>query len=176
MLAYLSAEGSGAADLVLAEVARRLIAAGWPLAGAVQVNRDMAPGQKCQMDLHVLATDRVFRISQDLGALSKGCRLDPAGLEAAVGHAEASLGRGPRLVIVNKFGKQEIDGRGFRPLVGEALGRGIPVLTAVGAGNLAAFERFAGGMATRLPPDAEAAIAWARQTVAAAALLGSPVS
>ena len=75
-------------------VAERLMAEGWLLAGAVQANPDGARGNKCHMDLHVLATGDVIRISQDLGALARGCRLDAGGLASAVGLAEASLEKG----------------------------------------------------------------------------------
>ena len=126
MLGYIVAEGRGAGDLLLAEVAAALRSSGVPLAGAVQVNLDNDPSRKCDMDLHILSGQDVVRISQDLGALSQGCRLDPMGLENAVGLVAAALDKAPALLIVNKFGKQELDGRGFRPLIGEALARGIP--------------------------------------------------
>ncbi len=162
MLGYIPIDAPGAADDLLTKVADRLLAEGWPLAGAVQANPDGARGDKCHMDLHILASDDVVRISQDLGALARGCRLDPAGLASAVGLAEASLAKGPRLVIVNKFGKQEVDGQGFRPLIGRALSDGIPVLTAVGPANLAGFLAFAGGLAEEVPASLDAILAWAR--------------
>lgn len=166
MLGYVLATTRGASDLLMADIAARLGAEGWPLAGAVQVNREVAAGRPCVMDLHVLTGDAVVRISQDLGALSKGCRLDPQGLEEAVALVEGALGqtgaRRPRLVIVNKFGKQEAEGRGFRPLIGRALADGIPVLTAVNDNCLAGFLAFAGGMGTALPAEAGAVIDWCR--------------
>lgn len=170
---YVMGEAPGETDALLADVAARLSAGGWPLAGAVQVNSDGPPGAKCHMDLHVLASSKIIRISQDLGTLSRGCRLDPAGLESAVGLAEAALDARTRLVIVNKFGKQELDGRGFRPLIGKALAQGIPVLTGVGRSNLAAFEAFSEGLAEVVDPTPEALIAWAE---AAAQAPGSAVA
>lgn len=164
MLGYVFIDTPGAADTLLTEVAERLMAEGWPLAGAVQANPDGASGGKCHMDLHVLASGEVVRISQDLGALARGCRLDAGGLAAAVGLAEAALARHPRLVIVNKFGKQEVDGGGFRPLVGRALADGIPVLTAVGPVNLPGFLAFAGEYAEAVPADLDAILAWAQGT------------
>ena len=44
-------------------------------------------GVGCQMDLHILTGNNVIRISQNLGTLSSGCRLDPEGLANAVGPA-----------------------------------------------------------------------------------------
>ncbi|MEZ5778328.1 MAG: DUF2478 domain-containing protein [Paracoccaceae bacterium] len=170
MLGYVVAEGQGTADRLLAGVARRLMAEGWPLAGAVQVNSDRGAAPRCEMDLHVLMSDRVVRISQNLGTLSKGCRLDPAGLEQAVGLvAEALVGPGrPRLLIVNKFGKQEIDGRGFRPVIGQALAEGIPVLTAVGAGQTDAFAAFADGLAEPIAADEASVLGWCRSAASMA--------
>lgn len=162
MLGYVTGGGRGATDLLMAEVAARLAKDGLRLAGAVQVNLETAPTDKCQMDLHILNGGDVVRISQNLGTLSKGCRLDPDGLERAVGLVAAALQNGPDVLILNKFGKQETDGRGFRPLIGEALAAGIPVLTAVGAGNLAAFQAYAQDMAYALPDDAKAIIDWCK--------------
>jgi len=160
MLGYIVTEGRGKADELIRDVALKLQAQGLAMAGAVQVNIETDPARKCQMDLHILSGNAVVRISQDLGLLSRGCRLDPTGLERAVGLVGAALQQGARLLVVNKFGKQEIDGRGFRPLIGEALAMGVPVLTAVNAGNLQAFETFCDGFGEQLPADAQAIHAW----------------
>ena len=166
MLGYVMAEGRGASDALLREVAEALRAEGVKLAGAVQVNLETAPENHCHMDLHVLAGGEVVRISQDLGALSEGCRLDPDGLEQVVGLANAALEGGAQLLIINKFGKQEADGRGFRPLIGEALARDVPVLAAVARGSLAGFESFADGMAEALPADVQAVLGWCHKQLA----------
>ncbi|MGQ0566885.1 MAG: DUF2478 domain-containing protein [Gemmobacter sp.] len=165
MLGYFVAGGQ-VADGLLAEVALRLQARGRRLAGVVQVNQDHAqPGRPCHMELEVLDGRARIRISQDLGPLSRGCRLDPTGLEGAAGLVEAALQAGPGLIpdliIVNKFGKQELDGRGFRPVIGRALALGIPVLTSVNPGNLEGFQAFAGGMGQVLPPQIDAVVDWA---------------
>jgi nucleoside-triphosphatase THEP1 len=166
MLGYLVAEGRGAADTMLREVAEHLLEQGVRLVGAIQVNLESDPRRKCDMDLHVLTDGAVIRISQDLGALSEGCRLDPDGLERAVGLVAAALENGPELMIVNKFGKQEADGRGFRPVIGEALAAGIPVLTAVTPGQVDSFTDYAQDLAERLPEDAEVVLDWCRAEVA----------
>lgn len=163
MLAFISCDERGKANRILADLARDLEARGWPLAGAVQVNV-AGEDDKCDMDLHVLSTGRVVRITQDLGALSEGCRLDPDGLEQAVGLAAAVLDSGARLAVVNKFGRTEAEGRGFRPFIGQALASGVPVILAVGHGHRAAFESFADGMATELPADAGAVLDWCTAT------------
>ncbi len=169
MLGYVVAEGQGAADRLIRDVADRLRQEGVPLAGAVQVNIENDPALKCHMDLHILNGHQVVRISQNLGALSQGCRLDPDGLERAVGLSEAGLASGAKLMIVNKFGKQEADGRGFRPVIGQALSSDIPVLTAVGPGNLPAFLDYADGLAEQLPNNTDEVVQWCKDQIAAQA-------
>jgi len=159
-LAYVLNPERGAADLLLAGFADRLLAAGVVLAGVVQHNSDGAEGCACDMDLRLLPGGGVIRISQSLGAGSRGCRLDTSALETAVGAVQPLLDRAPELLMINKFGKHEAEGRGFRPLIGEALARGIPVLLGVNDGNLPAFLAFAGDLAEALEHDPVALDAW----------------
>lgn len=160
MLGYVAAEGQGQGDALLATVAQTLLADGWLVSGVVQVNTVFDPARPCHMDLDVLTGGELVRISQNLGPLARGCRLDPTGLEAAVGRVAVALEAGPELLVVNKFGKQEVDGRGFRPLIGQALAMGVPVLTSVSARNLPEFLLFADGLAKELRADARDILRW----------------
>ncbi len=173
MLGYVTVPGIGTADRLLAEVAEELAEQGVPLAGVIQVNTENPRGGPWIMTLHALAGRDRMRISQDLGAGAQGCRLDPDGLEQAVALSQRALQEDgedrPRLLIVNKFGKQEAEGRGFRPLIGEALSAGIPVLLAVSRTNLDAFCAFADGLEERIAPDATAVTAWAHRAAESAA-------
>lgn len=159
MLGYVMAPERGDADLLISRVAARLQALDWPLAGAVQQNR-MEGASLCSMELVVLHGGGRICISQQLGSGSQGCRLDSAALEQAVGLVEAALDHAPRLLILNKFGKAEAEGRGFRLLIGRALGAGIPVLTGVNARNIEAFQEFAAGMGQPLPADEARILDW----------------
>ena len=156
----------GALDGLLAEVAARLTAEGASLAGVVQSNTATADDTRCDMNLTVLGRGEVVRISQRLGAGATGCRLDPQGLEQAVGLVEASM-PGAGLLIVNKFGKAEIEGRGFRPLIGRALAQGSAVLVGMNADNVAAFAGFHAGLSQRLPGEVSALLAWCRARITA---------
>ena len=167
MFGYVTKEREfGAIDRILAEVAAQLRALGWPLAGAVQVNSGACTGGAHDMDLRLLHDDGTIRISQSLGRHSAGCRLDPAGLEDAVGRVALALAAAPapRLLIVNKFGRQEAEGRGFRSVIAEAMGAGIPILTGVRQDHFAAFSEFSGDYATELPADREAVLDWCRRS------------
>lgn len=159
MLAYLIHDDADNAAPALAALACGLAAQGLRLAGAVQHSLDRGPDCACDIVLEILGTGGTrVAISQSLGAGSAGCRLDSDALERAVGLAEAALAQGADLLIVNKFGKQEAAGRGFRALIARALIGGVPVLTAVAPAQMPAFRAFADGLA--MPVTAAEAGAW----------------
>jgi hypothetical protein len=112
-LAYTMAPGRGDTDLILFKLAKLLAARGLRCCGLVQINSERADAGPCDMDIQVLPDGAVLRISQDLGRSARGCRLDPTALETAVGLVSASLDPGADVLIVNKFGKHEAEGRGF---------------------------------------------------------------
>ncbi|SFJ38459.1 DUF2478 domain-containing protein [Celeribacter neptunius] len=160
MLGYVMMDGRGETDRLLEALAERLQAAGCHLAGAVQRNTERPGELRCRMELTLLPGAETVLISQDLGAHATGCRLDPDGLQRAVHQAEQALEQGAELVLINKFGKQELEGRGFRLLIGTALSEDVPVLLGVNPKNLDGFLEFAGEMAEALPPKPEALFDW----------------
>ena len=158
-LAHVSLAGRGATDAFLSDIARRLQDQGLALAGCVQSNEPRAGRRKCDMDLHVLPDGPVLRISEDRGDLARGCRLDSGVLEQAVVEVSRRMA-GADLLIVNKFGKRESEGRGLVPVIAEALEAGMPVLVGVNGLNLPAFDDFAGGLSQALPADSDAVLEW----------------
>ncbi|NCQ24913.1 MAG: 3-dehydroquinate dehydratase [Rhodobacteraceae bacterium CG17_big_fil_post_rev_8_21_14_2_50_63_15] len=159
-IAYSSVTGTGAIDHLMWRVAQRLAAMGLRTCGVVQINTERPQAALCDMDMQVLPDGPVLRISQRLGPGARGCRLEPAGLEEAAGLVVAGLTQGPDVLIVNKFGKHEAEGRGFRPVIAEAMSLNVPVLVGVGGSNLTAFLDFVGDMAEVLPPEEEALLGW----------------
>lgn len=163
-IAYTKSNGQGGTDRLLSRLAERLEAAGARLCGTIQVNHD-APGQRgCDMDVTVLPDGPVVRISQSLGRHAEGCRLDPEALERAVSLSGKVLdGGGVDLLLVNKFGKHEAEGGGYRDLIARALEMDLPVLVGLGGQNADAFHEFAGGMEEALPSDLPVLVEWCRQ-------------
>lgn len=158
-LAHISITGRGETDRFLAAVAGRLEAAGVRLAGTVQTNIARDGRTKCDMDLRVLPDGPVVRISEDRGALARGCMLDRDALEQTVAAVERRLD-GAEVLIVNKFGKAESEGRGLVPVITEALSRGLTVLVGVNGLNLPLYLEFAAGMSEALPAEEAAAVDW----------------
>ncbi|MFN3281225.1 MAG: DUF2478 domain-containing protein [Tabrizicola sp.] len=164
-LGVVVAEQRSGVDRILSEVADRLATEGWRLAGAVQENPEV-PGRRCDMDLILLGNGARFRISESRGVLARGCRLDPAGLEAAAGAIASTLETDlPDLVIINKFGKSELAGRGFRPIIARALELDLPVIVGLNSANRDGFEAFAQGLATPLPARIDPVLAWCQGAV-----------
>jgi len=159
-LAYTITEHKGDLDLLLASLADELAAKGMKTAGIVQINSEREACHPCDMDVQVLPDGPVIRISQSLGAEAKGCRLDPAALETAVGEVSARLGADVDVLIINKFGKHEASGRGMRSVIATALAQDIPVIAGVNALNREAFLEFSEGLAVQVAPEVGALGAW----------------
>ncbi|MEM6389974.1 MAG: DUF2478 domain-containing protein [Pseudomonadota bacterium] len=166
-MGYVMAPGRGDVDLLLARAADALQAEGMRLCGTVQTNTECEGLGPCDMDVHVLPDGPVIRISQSLGPGARGCRLDPGALETAIAACERALPSSDALVV-NKFGKQEAAGRGFRALIGEAITLGVPVLVGLNGLNQNAFESFTGGAAEAVDPDVSTLADWLRAAVEAA--------
>ncbi|OWY12411.1 hypothetical protein B6V73_18180 [Thioclava sp. JM3] len=159
-IAAIESPGRGDADFMMARFARQTISRGLRVCGVVQVNIDRPQSHACDMDIQVLPNGPVLSISQALGAGSRGCRLDPRALETSVAAVSRSLADGADLLVVNKFGKMEAQGRGFRPVIAEAISRGIPVLVGINGLNGPAYDAFTGGYGCRLPFSIDAISNW----------------
>lgn len=165
-IAYTLASGRGETNILVADLVKTLQAQGVRLCGTVQIDIDRDVNEKCDMDVKVLPDGPAIRISQSLGKKSRGCRLDPDALEQAVALAEKALDEGTDLLIVNKFGKHEADGRGFRNTIGRALEMGIPVLVGANKLNVDALVEFCGGLAEALPAEPDRLLQWALDEIA----------
>lgn len=150
--AIVYAAGSDPAP-ALAGMADHLARRGFRCAGFVQ--RDVArPGRsRCDMLLADVASGATIAISEDRGPGARGCRLDEGELARAMMATMRALETGPDLLLINKFGKSEAEGRGFLPLIAEAVERGVRVLIAVPWRNIESWRRFAGGLAREVELD-----------------------
>ena len=169
-IAYTIADGRGETDLLLYNVAQQLKVRGFKTAGTVQINTGRAKSGHCDMDVQVLPNGQIIRISQDLGEGAKGCRLNPEALETAVGLVEAQLADGADILIVNKFGKHEAEGRGFRNAIALAVSLDCPVLVGTNSLNRDALCEFTDGAAKWLPASDQLIIDWLEQHFCATAL------
>ena len=161
-IAYTVAPTRGDTDLLLYRVATQLNNEGLKTSGTVQINTELDQPGPCDMDVLILPDGPTIRISQSLGKDASGCRLDPEALETAVGIVQSSLEQQPAILFINKFGKHEADGRGFRDVIAQALEQNIPVLVGLNRKNQTPFMDFTGGVAQGIEPNETALLAWAR--------------
>ena len=166
-IAVVSSKVIGQTDLLLSNVAAELESDGVRLSGVVKVlGRDENRDHHCDMDLRVLPDGPEIRITQSLGEGSKGCRLNPAAIAEAVAATEQVGASDADIFILNKFGPQEAEGRGFCDAIATALESGTPVLVGVGGGCREALDAFVDGMAEVLEPEPIAIQQWCQAAIA----------
>lgn len=148
-------------DALLEEAAGALKAQGLRVGGVIQ-RRGNGEGEcHCaDTDLVTLGSGDVFHISQPLGKGALGCRLDPDALAQCCWHLETEVAEGCDVLVLNRFGKAEAEGRGFRDLIAMALERDIPVLTGVRNEYVEAWSGFGQELATVTPAGRAALDAW----------------
>ncbi|MBU2531123.1 MAG: DUF2478 domain-containing protein [Alphaproteobacteria bacterium] len=156
--------GSGVqTDKLLVALADKLQEHGVRVAGTVQSAMDREDRCACDMIVRDLSTNTELKISEDRGPNARGCRLAPHVLETLVGSTIAALEQGVDVLIINKFGKQEALGAGFRDVISRAVADGVPTMIAVNVTYLDSWRAFASDFADELRPD----VGQLRQWVAA---------
>ena len=147
-------------DTLLRDFAGSLQARGVRAVGLVQRVR------RC-LDAHEIAAMLVHSgvelpLLQRLGRHAGGCRLDVGQLLQAGSAVAGALSAGADLLIINRFGRQESEGKGLTFLIEQALTSDVPVVIAVPAFRFAEWIRFAQGMSVRLRCDRRALDEWWR--------------
>ncbi len=145
-------------DHVLLAFASDLKARGYRVAGLVQTSHrciDAPSLDAPRLSAMLVHTGEELQLFQDLGACAAGCRLDVGQLLDAGAQVASAIDQGADLVIINRFGRQEREGKGLSFLVEHALSAEIPVVIAVPSHRFADWIRFAGGMSVKLRCDRE---------------------
>jgi hypothetical protein len=138
-----------AADKVISDLGYGLRAQRVAVQGLVQRNSFRRDRAKCDMELEELGTGQIFQLSKDRGKHAGGCRLDREAIVAAAAIMAAGLKADCELLIINKFGRSEAEGRGLRDLIGDAACRGLPTIIGVPRRNLEVWQCFAGELSDR---------------------------
>src|ERR1700754_1002873 len=128
-------------DAVLRDFANDTNAQGFRVVGMVQA------GQCADSSLSAVLVHNgeTLLLAQDFDPKASGCRLDLARLQNAGERVAEALAAGADLLIVNRFGKRERDGKGLGYLVERSLKSDIPVVIAVSSERFSEWIKFAGG-------------------------------
>jgi nucleoside-triphosphatase THEP1 len=145
-------------DTVLRGFADDLSAHGYRVVGMVQA------GQCADSSLSavLLPGGEKLMLSQDFNPAARGCRIDLGRLQNAGERIAEALAAGADLLVINRFGKRERDGKGLAFLIERALDADIPVVIAVSAKSFADWIKFAVGMSVKLGCERQALDAWWR--------------
>lgn len=141
------------AGRVLDAIARDLQREGRRCAGFLQFDQFRPGRSRCDMILENIQTGVRVQISEDRGPQAQGCILDPHALLTAMADARERLREGADVLLLNKFGKAEAEGSGFRPLIADAVASEIPVVIGVPRRNLESWRVFANDLAVEFDLD-----------------------
>lgn len=148
-------------DRLFADTCRELAGTGLRLGGLLQVSSGGEAENATSVHLVDVRTRASYDIWEDRGALASGCRLDEAGLLQAAHIIDRAIEDRVDLIVVNRFGRAESEGRGLRPFIASAIEAEIAVLTCVREPYIDAWQQFHGGLALALPPQLGKVTAWA---------------
>lgn len=147
-------------DDILSEFASHLMDQGKRVLGLVQKGHCEGPATR-ELFVTLLHTGNDVQIFQDLGSCAQGCKLDINQLLRAGASISESLTQGGAdILIINRFGKLEKEGKGLLFLVEQALSADIPVLIAVPDLHLDGWMEFSGGLGRQLACDAASLVQW----------------
>jgi nucleoside-triphosphatase THEP1 len=149
---------SALAALVLDRAASALEDAGHACAGLLQRDEPRQGRSRCDMILVDLASGERVKMSEDRGPGARGCHLQSDVLLSAMARVRDALSNDTSILVLNKFGKSEGEGGGLRPLIADALERGVPVLIAVPWRNIEGWREFAGAFAREVEAEAVASV------------------
>jgi hypothetical protein len=146
----------------VAQIRERTIAVG----GLLQHFGERLANGKRSMWMEDIVTGTLIRLDRPRGPGATACMLDPDALAQAACILQRATASGAELLVVNRFGNAEADGRGMRSELADAICSGSAVLVAVRFSLLNDLEGFLGGPAHLLLPSPAAITVWAENLVA----------
>jgi nucleoside-triphosphatase THEP1 len=160
ILAIVYADGV-AARRFICDLGHRLRDAGVAVAGIVPYqpnSRERSDGS--EMEVEDLASRIILQLSDDSEVNDADCRLDPAALHEAAALISAAFRNSPDLVILNKFGRLEVEGEGLRDVISDAVELGIPVVVGVPERHIESWRTFTNGLAEEASIDSPCVHQW----------------
>jgi hypothetical protein len=136
-------------DALFTAFAGDLCRSGCRVVGAIQIGRSCR-SENPRLGAMVLPEGELVPLAEDVRSCAAGCELDPVRLAGVAARLSNAMTDGSDLVIINRFGRAEAQGRGLASLIVRALDADIPVLTAVPEHRFAALIKFSDGMNVRL--------------------------
>jgi len=134
-------------DARLTQICTLLSDNGLTVGGLIQEN---SCGDVSSVQLVDIRSQEKFDIWENRGLHASGCRLDEAGLQGSAKVIEQAIFDRVDMLIINRFGRAESEGKGLREYFAQAIDAGVPVLTGVRDTYIDSWHQFHGGMAHEL--------------------------
>lgn len=145
-------------DRVLLNFCNDLKRDGYKPVGLVQHGHCQGDGS--DLSALLIHSGETISLVQNLGACSSGCRLDVDQLLAAGSRIVTSIDQDADLVVVNRFGRLEQEGKGLSFLIELAMNASVPAVIAVPSHRLQEWLQYSAGMSARLSCDQAALRQW----------------
>lgn len=107
-----------------------------------------------------ISDNREYTILVDRGEGASGCRLDSIALTESSAVLRDALDQGVDVLVINKFGIAETEGRGLAAEITRAASEGVPVLATVDNKYADAWRSYSGDLGIELFPMLEEVTAW----------------
>lgn len=146
----------------LREFAENLMERGWHVAGLVQELAYDDKGEKIGLDAIDIRTGEHLPLARPSkeDRENGSCGFD-VGLLTETSHVlRAAMDAPADLLVIEKFGEREQDGRGLADEIVAAAMQGIPTLVAVPASALEVWNEFSGRLGTLIPHDPHSLWNW----------------
>jgi hypothetical protein len=146
-------------DRLLRDFAEHLRRSGYRVVGAIQHHNVHSP-DIAEIGAVMLPGAELVGLGHHRGNGAHGCQIDTDLLAGIARTIATCIEEGVDLVILNRFGKLEAEGRGLIRLIEQATDADIPVVTAVPQHRFAAWVKYSNGMSVRLPCRRPALDVW----------------
>jgi len=142
-------------------------AEGVRVGGLVQESLTDDAGCRVGIDAIELDTGRRVAINRPTREhlASQACSLDPSALTDATSALRRAIDQRMDLIVVEKFGEQEQEGRGLADDILQAVSEGIPTIVAVPDSAAEIWANFSGGLAQPLAYEMDALENWWRSVI-----------
>ena len=151
-------------DRLFIDFADDLSSSGLRVVGLVQVGRS-CKAEDPVLSVVVMPEGKVAPLVKARRTCVADCQIDTGCLAGVARRLSDSLADGADLVIINRFGRAEAEGKGLTDLITCSVDADIPVLIAVPEHRFSAWIRFSNGMNVRLACRRDALDRWWRSLV-----------
>lgn len=149
-------------DAILAEFMRRVLGEGWDVLGILQRRVDGAVSKNRSVEFVLApATEWAEPATSDASVVASNGRASEL-LPALGRRLAAALVRKPDLIVLNRFGRAELENVGLIGVLSDALVDVVPVVVAVPEGLREIWIDSTGGLAVLVAPDPDRLMGWWR--------------